>query len=101
MIKDKNVKYAKEIDDVLVLIEEAIYNRKNKGKLSELLPALMEAIGGIEDIDDEVAENRRAVLSTIGYRLGTIANAVLKPVAAPVVPAVQPVAKRPAKRAKK
>lgn len=100
-IKDKSIKYAKEVDDVLVLVEAAIYNRKNKEQLSKLLPQLMDAISGIEDIDDEVAEDRGAVLSTIGYRLGTIANAVLKPQKPAVVPAVVPMIKKARKVLKK
>lgn len=73
----KEVEYAKEIDDCLVLFCEAVRNRKNKEDLTNLMDELMNALGGIDQVDDEVTLARKVAFQTIGYRTGELAEAFL------------------------
>lgn len=84
MISTRSVSYAKEVDDVMVLMVAVVKNRKNKEDLSKLMGDLMTAIVGIEQVDDELVANRLATVETIGYRMGDLVDAFLPP-AVPVV----------------
>lgn len=76
-IQVKSMEYAKEIDDVMALFVEVIKNRKNKESISNLIDELAAAVGGIEDIDDELAGHRKIALQTIGARVGELVDAFL------------------------
>jgi hypothetical protein len=77
MIMEKTVQYAKEIDDVMMLVVELLKDVKaGKGALeigAENLPLLMQAVAGAEQIKDELAMNKEVVLQTIGSQVGSIA----------------------------
>lgn len=85
MISTRSVSYAKEVDDVMVLMVAVVKNRKNKEDLSKLMGDLMTAIVGIEQVDDELVANRLATVETIGYRMGDLVDAFLPPAVVPVV----------------
>ncbi len=75
----KTVEVTKEIDDVMVLLVNAVKNRKNGENLSNLMGDLASAISGIEDIDNELADSRKIALATIGSRFGELVDAFLAP----------------------
>ena len=79
-IQTKQVEYAKEIDDVLVLVVELVKDIKAKKDMSALaaenLPNLMNAIGGLDQVGDEF-KNKQVVLSTVGYRVGELGGALI------------------------
>ena len=87
-IEQKELKYAKEIGDVMVLAVELIKDLKAKKDMAsvaaENLPLLMAAVDKADQIDDEVAADKDAVLATVGYHVGELAGAFLKKEAAPV-----------------
>jgi len=72
-IKTKEVKFASELDDVLVLIEEVIRVVKEKGEYTELMDELVSAITNVADIKEE-SEDRLAMMNTIGLRMSSITN---------------------------
>lgn len=87
MIQSKQIAFAKEVDDVMVLFVQVVQNRKKKEEISQLMDELMNALAGIDQVDDELQQNRQVVLQTVGYRTGELVDALLSP---SVVPAVQP-----------
>jgi hypothetical protein len=82
MIQEKSVQYAKELDDCLVLMIELakdIKEGKDIGALvSENLPNLIQAIGGMEQIKGELEANKEVVYSTAGFRMGELVGALVK-----------------------
>jgi hypothetical protein len=76
MIQKKEIEFAKELDDVLVLVIELIKDIKAKKSAAQIgtenIPLLMTAIGNIDQLPEE-AKNKPVVLSTIGYRAGELA----------------------------
>lgn len=82
MIQEKSVSYAKELDDCLVLMIELAKDIK-EGKdigmiVSENLPNLIQAIGGMEQIKGELEANKEIVFSTAGYRMGELVGTLVK-----------------------
>ena len=80
-IEDRNVKVAKEIDDIMLLVPEIVRQiRAGKG-LAELasmeFSALVAAVQGLDQVSAELKADRKVVLQTIGYRSGEIADAFL------------------------
>lgn len=73
-IEKKEIEYAKEIGDVLVLVKEIVKTIKEKKDYTALLPALISAVDGATNIDEEVKENKAAVAGTVSYHLGEIAG---------------------------
>lgn len=77
-IEQKQVEYAKEVDDVLVLLVELVKDVKAKKDLgaiaAENLPNLMAAITGADQVGAEVQANKAVVLQTVGHRLGDLAS---------------------------
>lgn len=71
------VQKAKEVDEVMNLIVALIKNRKADESLASLVDELMTALGGIDQITDELKANRLAVLETVGSKLGAIVEALL------------------------
>ena len=78
MIEAKELKIAKEVDDVLIAMAELVKVIKNKGDYSSLMDEFVAAVSGVDQIDDELKEDFYAVVSTIGYRAGDIAKAFKK-----------------------
>lgn len=75
MIQSRTVSFAKEVDDVMALFIAAVNNRKNKEELSKLIGDLMNALMGIDQVDDELAQSRKTVLQTVGFRTGELIDA--------------------------
>ena len=81
MIQTMEVSIAKEVDDVGKFIVELVADiRKGKDKaaiVSENLANLVGAIDGISGVVDEVKENRKVVLATLGMRTGELTDAII------------------------
>jgi len=80
-IEKRECEVAKEVDDVAKLLVDLVVDLK-AGKdvasiTSENLPGLITAIDGANKMSDEIANNRKVVLSTIGARAGELADAIL------------------------
>lgn len=86
MIKERTVMYAKELDDVMVLIVELVKVIKNKGDYTELMDELINAINGIDEIDEEYKENLIVAIQTITHRTAEIADVFIKKEEKPVEP---------------
>lgn len=80
-IEKKEVSYAKELDDCMVLVVELIKDIKAKKGVSELMSEnlgnLIAAIGGIDQVAGELESNKEVALETIGFRVGELSNALL------------------------
>lgn len=80
-IVKKEIDYAKELGDVGVLLEGLIRDIRAKKDAGQIaagnLQKLIDVIQGVELLDDEVRENRRVALQTLGLHLGDIVDAVL------------------------
>lgn len=91
MIESRTVKYAKEIDDVQVALNELVRDIKAKKSIGQIttenLPTIIAAVDGADQMDDEIAANRKVALQTIGYRSGELVDVLLP---APVAPAAEP-----------
>ena len=72
MIETREVKIAKEINDVMDLVVEIIKMVKTKGDYSAILDDLIPAIEGVSDISAEVKEDIAACINTVGGRAGDI-----------------------------
>ena len=89
MIQTKTVEYAKEVDDVAVLLVNIVRQARAGKGVSEIASGavtdLVNALAGIDQLDDEAETNRKVVLQTIGYRSGELADAILgeKPLTVP------------------
>ena len=81
MIQTMEVSIAKEVDDVGKFIVELVADiRKGKDMaaiVSENLANLVGAIDGISGVVDEVKENRKVVLATLGMRTGELTDAII------------------------
>jgi len=81
MIQTMEVSIAKEVDDVGKFIVELVADiRKGKDTaaiVSENLANLVGAIDGISGVVDEVKENRKVVLATLGMRTGELTDAII------------------------
>lgn len=77
-IQKKEVEYAKEVDDVMVLVLELLKDIKEKKPVATLalenLQNLMNAMNGLDQVDEEVKANKAVVLATVGGRMGEIAG---------------------------
>ena len=73
-IEKKEIEFAKELDDVMVLFVELVKGIKNKGDYTALLDELIGAINGADDIDDEVKANLKASINTVTLRANDIAE---------------------------
>ena len=83
VIVDKQVKTAKELDDVLVLVLGVVRAAKAGKKPQEIasaeVGALIAAISGAENIPAEYAENPGVALATAGARLGELVAILIAP----------------------
>lgn len=80
MIQQKQVEFAKELDDAMILAITLLSDIRAGKSAAEItgdaLPKLMEAIAGIDQVPAEMA-SRKVALQTIGYRAGELADALL------------------------
>lgn len=81
MIEQKQIDVAKELDEVMLLIVGLVGDIKAKKSPGEIaagrLGDLMNALGGMDQLDDEMRLNRKAALGVIGLRMGELADALL------------------------
>jgi hypothetical protein len=81
MIETKQVQIAKEVDEVFVFLIELVRDLKAKKSITDIaaenLPALMQAMSGLDQIDDEVSKDKFVVGQTAGYRLGELTAVLL------------------------
>jgi hypothetical protein len=78
MIIEKNVKIAKELDDVFVLIEKLAVTIKTKGDYLALMPELINAISGVDQLDDEFKADIEAFINTAILRTNSIIWALVQ-----------------------
>lgn len=75
------VEIAKEIDDVMGLVVELIKDIKAKKGVAELaaenLQGLMNAIAGIDQVQGEIAANKKAAIQGISLRVGDLVSALI------------------------
>jgi hypothetical protein len=86
--KDVTVKVAQELDDVLVLVKDAVLMVKQGGDITSLVPELIKAIDGVAEVPASFTEALPIAVSTVSLRVAEIAAALLAP---KIVPAVQKV----------
>ena len=65
MIENKEVKIAKQLDEVMVLVEQLVETIKNKGDYSALLPALIDAVSNVDEIPVEFKADMFACIDTV------------------------------------
>ncbi len=73
----KSINYAKEVGDIWVALGKIAKHFKDGKSLKDatvLLPAVMEAVNGADDVDDEYESDPVVVLSTSTYHAGQIAG---------------------------
>ena len=89
-IETKTVRYAKEIDDVILLAISLLRDIRAGKSAADItagnVPELMAAIAGADQIGLEIAASPSVVSETIGYRLGEIAGVFLAPIPVPAKP---------------
>ncbi len=80
-IQKKELDYAKETGDVMVLAAALVADIKAGKTLPEIsgdvLPKFMEAVSAADQIPAEEKASRKAVLATIGYHTGELADALI------------------------
>lgn len=64
MIEKKEIDYAKELGDIFDLVGQILMAIKNKTGYEALIPALITAVDGIGQIDDEFKANLKAAINT-------------------------------------
>ena len=77
MIEKREINIAREIDDVFVLVIEVIKVVRNGGEYTNLIDELINAVNGIDDIPEEL-KDLKAVINTVGVRVGDIVEAFAK-----------------------
>lgn len=78
MVIQKEISYAKEIGEVMVLVSKLTSTIVNKGDYMAVMPELIAAIDGISDIDDEFNSNKQVAIATIAYHAGELAGSFAK-----------------------
>lgn len=80
-IQKREVEYAKEVDDVAVLLVKIVEMAKAGMSVVEIgagaVTPLIDAVANIQGVGEEIAANKKVAISTIGYRVGEIAGALL------------------------
>lgn len=77
-IERREVMYADQLDDVMLLVVEMIRVIKEKGDYSSLVDDLVKAISGIEEIPQEFKANKEAFVNTVLLRASEIAFMFVK-----------------------
>ncbi len=91
-IVKKEIDYAKELGDCMVLVVELVKDIKAKKSLSEIagenLANLIAAIDGIDGASAEMKDHKEAAIATLGFHVGELAGALMAPAPeAPEAPA--------------
>lgn len=76
-LKDVTVSIPKQVDDVLLLLVDAVKVLKAKGDLSSLLPQLISAIDGVGSVPEEAQAALFETLDAVALRGVQIAKALL------------------------
>lgn len=80
-ILKREVDYAKEIDDVPVLLIGIVKDVKAGKPAAEVLlnaiPKLSDALSALDQADDEFKLNRKAALQTVLFRAGELVDVLL------------------------
>jgi hypothetical protein len=76
-IEKKEIEVAKELADVGTLLVEIVKVIKKKEEMGGLVDDLVEAINGIDQLDDEFKANRGVAVTTLTYKLGEVINVLL------------------------
>ena len=81
MIEDRNIKVAKEIDDVMLILPSLIRAIRAGKPVAEIVATefanLISAVQGADQVSAELATERKVALQTIGYRSGELVDAFL------------------------
>lgn len=81
MIEKKELDIAKEADDVMLalihVIKELKAGQDVMSVASSSLPKLIDAVSGVDQLDDEWKENRAALIGTAAYRLGELVDSLI------------------------
>ena len=89
MVEKREVEYSKELDvvasllvDVIAIIKTKVAAGETVGAIAAALAAaefshLIQAVAAISEVDDNVVENRKVAMQTIGYRLGELVDALV------------------------
>lgn len=64
MIEKREELYAKQLDDVMVLVKELVKCIKEKGDYASLIDELISAVTGVEEIPAEFKENLPVCIKT-------------------------------------
>lgn len=82
-LENKQLQVAKELDDALLALVGLAKDLKAKKGVAEILagslPALIKAMEGLDQIDDELKANPGAFAATAGYRVGEVVGVFLAP----------------------
>ncbi len=83
MIQNKQVSFAKEVDDFCVLAVGVARDLKAGKPVGEVLTGavskVVDALAGMDQVGSEVKDNRSVAFQTIGMRLGELLDVVLTP----------------------
>jgi hypothetical protein len=79
VLVDRTVKVAKESDEVLALVVQLVKTVRTGGDVTSLVPALITAIDGVSNVDDEISEALGPVLNAVSTRLGEVVAALMTP----------------------
>lgn len=81
MIETRQVQYAKELDEAMSAVIGIIKDVRSGKNVLEIItgniPALIAAVGGLEQVQGELSQNFQVASETIGYRLGDLTSALL------------------------
>lgn len=81
-IEQKQINYAREIDDVVWLLVSLVKDIKAGKSIPEVVAgsvsSLVAALNGLDQLDDEIAANKQVAYQTIGFRVGELTAAILE-----------------------
>lgn len=75
-ILQRNVSYAKEIDDFMLLLVSVVKDAKAGLPITNELGQLLVVLSGLGQLGDEV-KDLKTVEETVGYRIGDLINALI------------------------
>jgi hypothetical protein len=80
-IQQKQIDYSKELDDVMVLLIALTKDIKAKKSLpditTDVLPKLISAMDGVNQVGDEISSNHLVAGQTMGYRFGELVETII------------------------
>lgn len=81
MIQQKQIDYAKEVDDVMVALVGLVSDIKahaSAGTIAtDAFQNVIAAVSGLSQLSVEIAANKKVCMETVGYRVGDLASALL------------------------